>query len=83
MKFFHTNACSTGNMQEESEAMVQLGNCDLIAIMEMWWDKSHKWNTAIVGYKLVRRDRQGSRSRGVAPYVKWIDGEALPLRKMW
>lgn len=47
MKFLHSNACSTGNMQEDSEAMVQLGNSIIeIAIMEMRWDELHKWNTA-------------------------------------
>lgn len=51
-------------------SMVQLENYDLTAIMETWWDESHKWNTGIKVYKLFRRDTQGRRGRGVALYVR-------------
>jgi len=44
------NAHSTGNKQEELETVVQLENCDLIAIRETWWDSSHNWNTTIEGF---------------------------------
>lgn len=61
-----TNTRITGIKQEELEATVQLENCDLIAIMEVWWDKSHSWNAGTKGYTLLRRERQGRRGRGVA-----------------
>ena len=34
LKCLYTNVCSMGNKQEELETIVQLGKCDLIAIME-------------------------------------------------
>ena len=72
---------SMGNKQEELETVVQLGKYDLIAITEIWWDKSDNWNTLIEDYRLFRRDRQGRRGGGIAPYVrKWIDCEELCLR---
>lgn len=36
VKCFYTNAYSMGNKQEELQAMAQLGNYELIDIMEMW-----------------------------------------------
>jgi len=52
-----------------------------IAITETRWDESHNWNTLIEDYRLFRRDRQGRRGGGIAPYVrKWIDCEELCLR---
>lgn len=65
----YTNTPSMGNKQEELEAMLQLENYDLIAIMETWWDKSHNWNIGMEGYKIYRRNRQG-RNGGVALHVK-------------
>ncbi|GAB0209132.1 hypothetical protein GRJ2_003378900 [Grus japonensis] len=59
-----------GNKQEELEAIVQWENYDIVAIMETWWDDSHKWSAAMDGYKLFRRDRQGRRGSGVALYVR-------------
>lgn len=49
---------------------MQLENYDLIAITKMWWDKLHHWDTAVKGYKLFRRDRQGTRGKGITLYVK-------------
>ena len=74
LKCLYTNACSMVNKQEELETMAQVGKYDLIAIMEIWWDESHNWNTLIENYRLFGRDRQGRRGGGVALYVrKWID----------
>ena len=41
LKCIYTNARSTGNKQEELEAIVSQGNYDLVAITETWWDHSH------------------------------------------
>ncbi|RMC20192.1 hypothetical protein DUI87_01038 [Hirundo rustica rustica] len=49
--------------------MVQQQSYDA-AITETWWDDSHGWSTALNGYKLFRRDRQGRRGGGVALYIK-------------
>ena len=70
LKCIYTNAHSMGNKQEELEAIVQLENYDIVAIMETWWDDSHNWSAAMDGYKLFRRDRQGRRGGGVALYVR-------------
>jgi len=59
-----------GDKWEELEAIVQLENCDIVAIMETWWDESHNWSAAMDGYKFVRRNRQGRRGGGVALYVR-------------
>ncbi|KAF4788920.1 hypothetical protein TURU_157360 [Turdus rufiventris] len=66
----YTTAHSTGNKQEELEAVVQQQSCDVVAIAVMWWDDSHSWSTALDGYKLFRRDRKGRRGEGVAPYIR-------------
>ena len=70
LKCVYTNARSMGNKQEELEAIVQQASYDLVAITETWWDHSHDWSAAMDGYKLFRKDRQGRRGGGVAPYVK-------------
>ncbi|KAK4831206.1 hypothetical protein QYF61_016043 [Mycteria americana] len=57
LKCLYTNARSMGNKQEELEAIVHQENYDMVAIMETWWDDSHKWSAAMDGYKLFRRDR--------------------------
>ena len=58
-----------------------LESYNLVAITEIWWDKSHDWSVAIDGYRLFRRDRRGRRGGGVALYVKkWIDCEELSLK---
>ena len=46
-----------GNKQEELEATMLVGNYDVVAITETWWDDSHDWSLAVDGYKLFRRDR--------------------------
>ncbi|KAK4833030.1 hypothetical protein QYF61_027412 [Mycteria americana] len=61
---------STGNKQEELEAIMQLENYDIVAIMETWWDDLHNWSAAMDSYKLFRRDKQGRRGGGVALYVR-------------
>lgn len=65
---------------------------NLNVITETWWDKSHKWNTAVNGYKLFKRDKQGSRDRegrrsgkGIVLYLnkkkkKRIDCTELPFK---
>ncbi|PKU43826.1 mitochondrial fission process protein 1 [Limosa lapponica baueri] len=75
------NAHSMGNKQEELEAIVQQENYDIFAITETWWEDSHNWNAAIDGYQLFRRDRQGKRGGGVAPYVRG-GFECLELNNM-
>ena len=60
-----------GNKQDELEAIVLLGNYDIVvAITETWWDDSHSWSAVIDGYQLSKRDRQGRKGGGVALYVK-------------
>ncbi|KAK4817118.1 hypothetical protein QYF61_027981 [Mycteria americana] len=70
LKCLYTKACSTGNKQEELEAIVHQENYDMVAITETWWDDSHNWSVAMDGYKLFRRDRQGRRGGGVALYIR-------------
>ena len=55
LKCLYTNARSMGNKQEELENMMCLENCDLVAIMGVWWDTSHDWHTLTEGYRLFRR----------------------------
>ena len=43
---------------------------DLVAITETRWNHAHDWSAAMDGYKLFRKDRQGRRGGGVAPYVR-------------
>ena len=39
-----------GNKQDELEAIVLLGNYDIVvAITETWWDDSHSWSAVIDG----------------------------------
>jgi len=66
------------NKQEELEATKLLESCNLVAISETWWNESRDWSTAIQGYRLFRRDRRGTRSRGVALCEKkWTEYEEL------
>ena len=69
-KCIYINECSTGNKQEELEAIVQRDSYDLVTIAETWWDVCHDWSAAMDGYKLFRRDRQGRRGSGVARCVR-------------
>ena len=79
MKYLYTNACSMGNKQEELEATVQLENYDLIAIMEMSWDESHKWNR---GLQALQEGQAGKEVwRCCSLYVKKLRVcEEFPLR---
>ncbi|KAK4812452.1 hypothetical protein QYF61_024853 [Mycteria americana] len=70
LKCLYTNARSTGNKQEELEAIVHQENYDMVAITETWWDDSHNWSAVMGGYKLFRRGRRGRRGGGVALYVR-------------
>ena len=74
LKCIYTNARSLGNKQEELEAIVRQGNYDVVTTTETWWDDLHNWSTAMDGYKLFRRDRQGRKGGGVAVYVRvfWL-----------
>lgn len=57
-----------------------LESYDLVAITEIWWDKSHDWTVTIDGYRLLRRDGR-KRGGGVAPYIKrWIECKELSLK---
>ena len=57
LKYIYTSACSM--CMEELEAIMWQANYDLIAITEMWWDRSHNWSAAMDGYKLFRWEGQG------------------------
>ncbi|KAJ7421906.1 hypothetical protein BTVI_15877 [Pitangus sulphuratus] len=46
-----------GNKQEELEALVQQESCDVVTIMEMWWDDLHDWSAGMDGYKPFRKFR--------------------------
>eukprot|EP00075_Anas_platyrhynchos_P019479 XP_027308732.1 uncharacterized protein LOC101793245 [Anas platyrhynchos] len=71
----------TNSKQEELEPTMLVGNYDVVATTETWWDDSHDWSVAIDGYKLFRRDRRGRRGGEVALcFRKWIDCEELCLR---
>ena len=60
LKRIYTNAHTTGNKQEELEAVWQ-ANYDFVAITETWWDCSHNWSAVTDRYKLFKRDRQARR----------------------
>ena len=72
LKCIYTSARSTGNEQEELEATRQQANCDLVAMIETWWDCSHNWTAALDGYKLFRKDRQRRRGGSMADYAKRV-----------
>jgi len=69
MKFLYANRHSMGNKQEESETCAHLQGCDLIGITETWWEGSYDWSVGMEGYRLFRKDRQGTRGGGVVLYV--------------
>jgi len=80
-KYLYINARSMGNKQEELEATTLLESYNLFAVTETWWDESHDWTAAIDGYRLFRRDRQGTRGEGIALCIKkWIEWEELCLK---
>ena len=70
LKCIYTNARSTGNKQEELEAVVQQENYDIVAVTETWWADPHNWGAAMDGSEPFRRARQGRRGGGVALYVR-------------
>jgi len=70
LKYLYTNARSTGNKQEELEAIIQQDSYDLVTITETWWDNSHDWHAVMDGYTLFRKERPRRRGGGVALYVK-------------
>ena len=49
LRCFSTNARSVGNKQEELEATVRSESCDIVAIMETWWNDSHSWSAVMDG----------------------------------
>jgi len=48
----------------------RLRGYEIIGIMEMWWHSSYDWNIGMGGYRLFRKDKQGTRGGGVPLYVK-------------
>jgi len=63
LKCIYSTVFSTGNKQEELEAIVQQEMYDIPAIAETWFCAS------VTVCKLFRRDRQGSRIGGMVLYV--------------
>jgi len=50
-----------------------LQGCNLIGIMEMWWDGSYEWSVGMQGCRLFRKDRQGRQGGDVPLYVNdWL-----------
>ena len=70
MSVQYTNAQSMGDKQNELELLIHEGKYDLIGITETWWDDSHDWNIAIVGYNSFKKNRRNRKGGGVALYVK-------------
>lgn len=51
LKYLYTKTCSIANKQEDLEVCVQLKDCSLIGVTEMWWDSPHNWSAALEGYR--------------------------------
>lgn len=71
MKRLYTNAPGKGNELEELETALQFENCELIAVMDMWWGGSHQQDTRRAGRAgcgLCRRAGREGRA-GVLPLV--------------
>lgn len=64
LRCLYTNACSVGNRQKQLEVTTLLENCDLVAITEIWWDKSHNLSLLINGYGLSEEKREEEGWRG-------------------
>lgn len=77
LKCMYTNAPSTGNKQEELEAVVQQQSCAVVTITETWWDGSCDCSTAMDGYKLFRRDRRRRRGGGGASIREVFDAVGI------
>ena len=67
---YYANARSLRAKMGELECLVARENIDIVGITETWWNAENQWDTAIPGYKLYRRDREGRIGGGVAIYVK-------------
>lgn len=65
-----TDAHSTGNKQEELEAVLQITSYNLVAVTETCREESHDWSITDDGLKLFRRDGQGRRGGRVALDIK-------------
>lgn len=52
----------TSFKQEGARSHCASSGYDIIAMAESWWDESHNWSAALNGYKLLKRDRHGSKS---------------------
>lgn len=55
-----------GKKVKQLDVCVWLQGYYLIGIMEIWWDRSQDWSTAVEGYRLFRKDRLGRQGEGVA-----------------
>lgn len=62
LKCLYINAHSMGNIRNEI-CVQRLQVYSLIGITEMWWDGSHDWSVALVGYRVFREDRIGIQGR--------------------
>lgn len=73
--FLLHNACiqmhSMGNKQKQPDIWVHSQSNDLLVITEIWWGRSHNWNTVVDGCVLWRKDRP----------ARWVGGVALHVRE--
>lgn len=46
-----------------------LRSCDIIGIMEMWWEASYDWSVGMERYRVLKKHRLGRQGGGVALYV--------------
>lgn len=73
--FLLQNACiqmhSMGNKQKQPDIWVHSQSNDLLVITEIWWGRSHNWNTVVDGCVLWRKDRP----------ARWVGGVALHVRE--
>ncbi|KAJ7427849.1 mitochondrial fission process protein 1 [Willisornis vidua] len=66
----YTNTHSVGTKEKELEAVMQQESCDVVVIMEMWWDDWRDWSAARCGQMLFRKDRRCGRGGEGALYVR-------------
>lgn len=76
LRCLYSSAHSLGNQQEEVEASVVLENCDIAAVTELWWDKSHVQLWMAVQKGQGRKERQW----GALCIKRWIEHEELFLK---
>ncbi|KAJ7424255.1 hypothetical protein BTVI_07247 [Pitangus sulphuratus] len=62
LRCMYTNTCSTGNKQEELEAIVLQESCAVVAITETSWDDPHDWSAAIDSYPQLQALQKGQAS---------------------